>query len=136
MTRLLIQSLVLALLIGLGASVEAQGDKVPETREIMARLNKPTGIYFALTRELKDAAPEWDDARTQSKTLSLLAAALPKNAPPKGDKASWDKLARAYADNAKAVEEAVKKMDKAAAQAALTRMGEPFCTNCHKAHRK
>jgi hypothetical protein len=119
----------------LTAPLGAQGDKVPEVKEIMAKLNKPTGTYFELVKELKDQATMWDEARLMSKTLAQQSAFLAKNPPPKGEKASWDTLTKVYIDNAKAVDAAVQKMDKRAAQAALMKMGGEACTACHKAHR-
>jgi hypothetical protein len=130
--------ILVALLIGaftLTTPLVAQGEKVPEVKEIMAKLNKPTGTYFELVKELKDPAPMWDEARLMSKVLAQQSAYLAKNAPPKGDRASWDMLVKAYIDNAKAADAAVQKMDKQAAQAALARMGKTACDACHKAHR-
>lgn len=113
----------------------AQADKPADIKKVMARLNKPTGIYFSLVRELKDQDPAWDEARTQAQELSQLAGSLARSTPPKGDKASWDRQIKTYIDNAKAADAAVRKKDKAAAQSALAKMGEPTCMNCHKAHR-
>jgi len=114
----------------------AQTDKVPDIKEIMAKANKPGGHYFALRRDLKDESPPWDEVQASAKALSKLAAALGKNTPPKGDKASWEALTRAYADNAKKLEDAAARKDKKAAEAAALAMGDASCTACHKAHRK
>lgn len=136
MTRTLLHSLSLGLLLTLQPRfVGGQGEKLPDIKEIMGKLNKPTGVYYSLSRELKEDEPMWDEAKQQSKLLAQLAAALPRNAPPKGDKASWDALAKTYTDNARAVNLAVQKMDKAAAQTALRKMGGDACMICHKAHR-
>jgi cytochrome c556 len=136
MTRLLAGLLLLTALLSGLAAASAQGDREAGIKEIMAKLNKPTGIYYALVRELREEEPSWDEAKAQSKTLARLAAELPRHTPPLGDKASWAKLTRTYADNARAADQAVQKMDKAAAQAALGRMGERACNTCHEAHRK
>ena len=55
--------------------------------------------------------------------------------PPKGDKDSWQKLTRAYADNTKALAAAAAGMDKDAAKAASEKIGKS-CDACHMAHRK
>jgi len=115
--------------------VGAQGDKVPDIKEVMGKLNKPTGIYFSMTRELREQAPDWDELKQNARVLAQLSAGLARTTPPKGDKASWNSLVKVYIDNAQAAQAAVQKMDKAATQAALARMGEPACRNCHKVHR-
>jgi hypothetical protein len=130
--------LVGVLLLGLTAwtvQVSAQGDKPSEIKEVMAKLNKPSGIYFSLVGEMKEPQPDWDEARMQARLLAQLSGTLAKGTPPKGDKASWDKMVKAYIESAQAAESAVKKKDKAAALAALVKMGEPTCKKCHQAHR-
>ena len=107
----------------------------PTVKEIMGRANKPTGIYFNLGQDLKDENPSWPDIQQEAKELAGLAAALRRAAPPKGDKDSWDRLTRTYADNAWALEKAAAKQDQAAARAAHARMGGDACMTCHKAHR-
>ena len=130
--------LALGLLLGgmvWTARLGAQGEKGPDIKEIMGRLNKPTGIYFSMTRELKEQAPDWAEVQMNARLLGQLAGQLTRTTPPRGDRASWDRQIKAYIANAQAAETAIRKMDKAAAQAALARMGEPACTTCHKAHR-
>src|SRR5207253_10344123 len=124
MKRLLPGLIGVLVLLVLVCSFRAQGqaEKVPDIKEIMAKLNKPTGIYFSLMRELKEEEPMWDEARQQSKTLTQLSAVLGKHTPPRGDRASWQALTKAYADNARATEQAVLRMDKAAALAALEKI--------------
>jgi cytochrome c556 len=116
--------------------MSAQGEKTPEIKEIMAKLNKPTGIYFSIVRELKSDEPDWDEVKSQARTLDQLAAHLPRNLPPKGDRASWTMLAKDYAANAHQVQAAVQKMDRTAAMAALDKMGGKTCMTCHKTHRQ
>lgn len=116
----------------LAAATSADG---PTVKEIMAKANKPTGTYFTLALDLKDDNPSWPDIQQETKELAKLAAALRQATPPRGDKESWDKLTKAYADNAKALEQAAAKMDQKAAQTAHARMGGDACMTCHKAHR-
>jgi cytochrome c556 len=107
----------------------------PTVKEIMGKANKPTGIYFNLGLDLKDDSPSWADIQQEAKDLSKLATALRQATPPRGEKESWDKLTKAYADNARSLEQATAKMDQKAAQAAHARMGGDACMTCHKAHR-
>src|SRR2546430_2411326 len=99
--------LLAALALSLAAaSVEAQGDKTPEVKDIMGKLNKPTELYFSIGKELRESDPMWAVVQPQAKEWAKLAAALGKSAPPKGDKASWETLTKAYAANAAALEKA------------------------------
>jgi cytochrome c556 len=115
--------------------VGARNADGPSVKEIMRQANKPTGIYFNLGQDLKDDNPAWPDIQKEAADLAKLANSLRKAAPPRGDKDSWDKLTKAYADNAKALVQASAKMDQAAARAAHAKMGGNACMACHKAHR-
>jgi cytochrome c556 len=120
------------------ASAEAQGDKVPAVKDIMMKVNKPTGLYFNIGKELREKDPMWPEVQQDAKEVARLAALLGKNAPPKGDKESWEKLTKEYAANAAALEKAVAAKDQAAAKAAWAKMGGDggaACNACHKAHR-
>ena len=127
--------LVVLLTAVLGPSALAQ-DKMPGIKEIMARLNKPGGIYPAIAKELKADDTDWDDIQQQAKTFEKLATALGKNSPPKGDAASWERLTKEYADNARALEQAASRKDRTATKAAHARLGGSTCATCHKAHQK
>jgi cytochrome c556 len=128
----------LAMLLLAGAAVGlggANAEKDLDIQQIMQRVNKPTGLYFNLKKDLEDDDPMWADMRADARELAQLVAALPKQTPRKGDKASWMKKTRDYAENAKALYQAVSKKDKKAVRAAIARMGGATCTNCHKVHR-
>jgi hypothetical protein len=134
MKRVTIFSLGLALLAA-GATAVAQGDKVPSVKDIMKRLNAGTNCLRAnIDKDLKADEPDWPEIQRGSKEFALLAAALGKNTPPKGDKQSWQKLTTAYSDEARALEAASQKKDKRAAQAAHDRLAVA-CKACHDAHR-
>ena len=106
----------------------------PTVKEIMGKANKPNGIYDNLRQDLKDDNPSWPDVQKEAKELATLIDALRQATPPRGDKDSWDKLTRAYADNAKALVQATAKMDLDAARAAQAKMADG-CMTCHKAHK-
>lgn len=116
-------------------SAGAGSADAPSVKEIMGKANKPTGIYFNLALDLKDENPSWPDIQQEAKDLAKLAAALRQTTPPRGDKDSWDRHTKAYAENAKALEQATAKMDQKAAQAAHAKMGGDACMACHKAHK-
>jgi cytochrome c556 len=116
--------------------VPAQGDKPSEVKEIMVKVNKTgTGLYSVVVQELRQDDTNWDEVKKDAKEIARLGAMLGKLDPPKGDKDSWQKLTKAYAENTKALDTAAAKMDKDAAKAAAAKLGES-CDACHKAHRK
>jgi hypothetical protein len=123
---------VLAAVLAAAAAAAPDG---PDAKEIMGKANKPTGLYFALARDLKDDEPAWGEVQQQARDLAKLAGFLRKASPPKGEQASWDALTKAYAENAAALAAAADKKDKKAAQTAHARMGGDACMTCHKAHR-
>ena|ERR1700722_10478170 len=135
MKRTLFGLLALAVLI-VAVPTWAQATKVPDVKEIMSQTNKPGGHYFQIAKELKQDDPIWADLTTHAKELTRLGAALCQNAPPKGDKVSWDRMTKSYADNAKALEQAIEKKDKKTALTAFAALGGNACSECHKAHRK
>ena len=120
----------------LSAATALAQDKVPAIKEIMTRLNKPDGLYPAISKQLKADNPDWNELQQESKTFVKLATALGNNTAPHGDSASWAKLTKDYADNAQALADALAKKDKAAANTARVRLGGETCKTCHKAHRK
>jgi len=123
---------MLALVIG---RVEADGKKTPTIKEIMAKLNKPGGLHPTLATELKTDQPDWLEIQKQTKEFVQYALDLAKNEPRKGDKESWLRMTKAYAENAKALEAAAQKKDAPAAKEAHARLGGTACSACHKAHR-
>src|SRR5262245_32490576 len=130
----------LALLAAVALAIlpAAAADKAaPTIKEIMSKLNKPNGLRPNLGQDLMDDEPNWEEIQNETKHFVELVEALGKNTPPKGDKASWDRLTRAYADKAKAMDAAAKKKDKPGALAAHQKLSSnDFCKQCHDAHRK
>jgi hypothetical protein len=120
----------------LSAATALAQDKPPPVKEIMTRLNKPNGLYPAISKQLKADNPDWDELQQESKTFVKFASALGQNTVPHGDPGSWAKLTKEYADNAQALSDALGKKDHTAANAARARLGGDACKTCHKAHRK
>lgn len=121
-----------ALLVG---PAGAEADAPLTNKQIMEKLNKgPKSLCPVLGKELKEASPPWDEIQKQSKEVAELAEAMAKNKPSKGEAASWEKLTKAYAGDAKALEAAAEKKDKSAAVAAHGKL-VMSCKACHAAHR-
>jgi cytochrome c556 len=124
------------LLFAVVAGAIAADDKHPSIDEIMKKVNNAkTGLHKKVGEGLKSAAPNWDEMQKQMKDYTKLCSSLCKNDPPKGDKASWEKLCKAYAEEAKKLQEAVDKKDKDAANKAHKALSKS-CKACHDAHRE
>jgi hypothetical protein len=119
------------------APADGQAGKPPTVKEVMKKLNyRDAALTPMLGRALKADSPSWDEIQRDSRTLVNWIDLLSKQDPPKGDKAHWQKLAGAYALDARALDAAVGKRDKPAAQAAHARLANPAaCNACHNAHR-
>jgi cytochrome c556 len=137
MKRFALSLLGLAALLAFSAPpIPAQGEKPSEVKDIMVKVNKTgTGLYSVVVQELRQDDTNWDEVKKDAKEIARLGAMLGKLDPPKGEKDSWQKLTKAYAENTKALDIAAAKMDKDAAKAASAKLGES-CDVCHKAHRK
>jgi cytochrome c556 len=126
---------VLVSLMRVGTIPADGGKKSPTVKEIMGKLNKgPTALTPALGKALKAAEPDWEKILEQTKTYIEQVGDLAKNDAPKGTKESWEKLTKAYAENAKALNEAAKKKDVQAAKTAQAKLAGS-CRVCHMAHR-
>jgi hypothetical protein len=124
-------------LLWLSGNAGAQGDKPSELRDTMKKIGDgSSGLYTKLGRELRDEEPAWDDARKYSQEIARLTAGLAKYTPPQGEKASFEKLAKAFAVEAAALDQAVAKRDRATAFAAWKKIETQTCASCHKVHRK
>lgn len=129
-------TLALLLAVGLSARSRATQDKPPTIAEIMRKLNGgTTALTPTLGQDLKDAEPDWEGIQESTKEYVELTAALPKGTPSKGDKASWQRLARAYAAEARALDAAARRKDRRGTAAVLARINNS-CKSCHQIHRK
>jgi cytochrome c556 len=127
----------LLVVIGIVSRTSGAADEGPATIEkIMETLHKGRKSPLArLKTALKSQSPNWATVQKETKAYAKLAGDLPKNDPPKGDAASFKKLAKAFAANAKALDEAAQKEDLGAAKAAFGKIGGA-CKSCHDAHRE
>jgi hypothetical protein len=118
------------------AALSAQEDKTPTIKEVMKKLHKGNDCLRAkIDKGLKAGEPDWDTVQKETKEFKQMAEALPKNEPPKGTKEAWEKIAKEFVTNATAMDDAAKKKDKKAAQAAHGKMGNAACKSCHTAHK-
>jgi hypothetical protein len=128
----------LALLTGMALTLRtsnAEDEKTPPIKEIMTKAHKGgNSLIQTIGKELKAAEPAWTDVQKKTKELVKLGTALGKNEPPKGEQASWEKLTKEYLQNAKALDEAANKKDKASALASHKKL-TGACASCHKAHK-
>jgi cytochrome c556 len=114
----------------------AADDKVPTIEDIMQAVNKKKGgLHSDVGDALKMGAVDWDTVQTKTKQYAAMAEFLGKNDPPKGSKASWEKLTKMYADDAKALNAAADKKDKATT-ASLHKKLSGECASCHRAHKE
>lgn len=114
-----------------------QPEKPPSVKEIMGKAHKgPNSILPTVGKDLREIdGADWDEIKRSAKELVSLGTALGKNEPPKGDKASWQKLTKSYTENAQALLSAAAKKNKSAAESAQQKL-QSSCTSCHKAHRQ
>jgi hypothetical protein len=132
--RVLCGGLALAVLAALTA-LSAADDKEPSVKDIMTKAHKGgDSLLEKLGPELKADEPKWDDIQKQTKELADLGASLQKAKPPRGEQESWDKLTKAYADNAKALDAAAQKKEQKAAQDDYMKL-KTSCMTCHRAHK-
>src|SRR5262245_8589602 len=125
----------LAVLAGYGSTAGAQDDKTPTIKEIMGKAHRGgTALVSVIGNQLKAANPDWEAIQTQSKSLADLGVALGKNKPPKGTQQSWDRLTKAYNDNAQVLVMAAEAKDKRKAAAAHQKLAQS-CMGCHTPHR-
>ena len=126
-----------ALLVWLSGNAGAQGDKGSELKETMKKIGDgSSGLMIKLGRELRDEEPAWSDARKMSGEIARAARGVGKFTPPQGDKASFEKFAKGFVEEATALDQAIGKRDRATALAAWKKMEAETCMNCHKVHRK
>ncbi len=127
---------LLALMCLALAPAGAQDEKVPDIKAIMGKLNKgPRAMTATLRKDLADDEPDWNKVQKDAKEFARLAKMMSKNEPPKGEKESWEKLTKQYAEYAKALSEAADKKDKAAAKAAHGKLSTA-CKSCHSQHKQ
>jgi len=133
------RSFVLAFALGLAICVvnvraeEKEKDKKEITiKDVMKAHAKDKGHLAKSRAAVK--GKKWEDAAEVAKEWVVLAEALAKAEPPKGEAESWKKLAGSYEKAVKTFAEAAKAEDAKKANGALGYLGGS-CAACHKAHK-
>jgi cytochrome c556 len=124
-------------IVGLSNRTAGAADdaKPASIEKIMETLHKGKDAPLArLKAALKTQSPDWAKVQKESETYSTLAADLPKYDPPQGDSASFKKLAKTFASNAKTLDEAAKRKDLEETRSAFRKIGGS-CLGCHEAHK-
>ena len=118
-----------------GPAGASSDDETPSIKKVMSKLHKGKNA------PLKQAqgSPERRFARLgggseRGQALRDLRRALPKNDPPRGEKESYEKLAKAYASAAKSLEESAEKEDLKGSRDAFKKISTS-CMPCHKSHK-
>ena len=118
-----------------GPAGAASDDETPTVKKIMATLHKGTKAPVNNVKALlKGDSPEWSKVEKDAVVIEKLAVFLAKSDPPKGEKASYNKLTKAYETSAKDLKTAAEKEDLKSARAASKKLGDS-CKACHTAHR-
>ncbi len=126
--------LSVAVLAVLSASYAAE-DETPTIKQVMAKLHKGAKSPLAQVKTaLKSESPQWDQIKKAARAYVTYGAALTKNDPPRGDKEAYEKLAKDFYADAKALDEAAEKEDKPAAQESFQKLSTS-CKACHSAHK-
>jgi hypothetical protein len=117
------------------APSRADDKKPPTIKEIMTKAHKgANSLLSELGKDLKEDSVDWGHVQEHAKELLDLGKGLAKNEPPRGDKASWEKLTKLYEETATTLTKAAEKKDQKAAQAAQKKLAG-MCKNCHSAHK-
>lgn len=124
---------MVALVFVLGTA--AAEEKTPSIKQIMtavAGTKTEKGLCAKCAAAGKDA--KWDEAAKLAKTLTECCANLPKHKAPKGDQENWDKLAKQYADQSKAIAKAIEDKDADALKTAVGTFTKA-CGTCHMSYK-
>jgi hypothetical protein len=129
--------LMVLLMAGLVSSLASPSsdDETPTIKKVMDTLHKGKNAPLNTVKAaLKGDSPDWTAIQKEAKLFRKFGAALPKNDPPRGDKESFEKLAKAYASAAKSFEESAEKEDLKGARDALKKITSS-CMPCHTSHK-
>ena len=128
-------SVLSVLVLSVLSSSRAADDQTPTIKQIMAKLHKGAKSPLAQVKTaLKSDSPHWAQIQKSADSFVMYGAALAKNDPPRGDKGAYEKLSNDFYADAKALQAAAEKEDKAAAQAAFQKLSTS-CKACHSAHK-
>lgn len=121
----------IALVLAVGVSAKPTADSW-SIEDVMKKVTSKKGAVAKANAAVKDG--KWEDAAKVSKDIKKGGEDLGKNEPHKGDKDSWKKLTKTFADNTKAMVDAIDKKDKDAFEKASKAIGGS-CKTCHDSHK-
>lgn len=117
------------------AGLATADEPSPTIKQAMGKLHKgQTGALNVLKKALGTDKPDWKGVQKTTKLVAELSESITGLEPPQGDKAGYEKLSKAYATNAKALQDASDKEDLAGSKAALGKLNMS-CMPCHKAYK-
>lgn len=127
---------LLAIALAISQPVGASSDDtIPTIEKVMETLHKgKNSPLLTVKAALKKGTPDWSKVKEATKLFATYGPALPQNAPPRGDKKSYEKLAKAYAAGALALDKAAGNEDLKGARAAFKKITST-CNACHEAHK-
>jgi cytochrome c556 len=127
--------LVVGLPALLAVTAGAEGERKLSIRAVMHKeYTVSRAPFLVIKKELDSEATDWEKVREAAGTFVTLAAALEKNDPGDGDKASWKKFTELHTGDVRAMGDAAEARDKDAARAVHRRLAAA-CNACHDAHR-
>ena len=128
--------MALASLAAGSAGASDDDEETASIKTVMEKLHKGGKSPLAnLKTALKANSPDWESVQKEAKLFKKYGDALPKNDPPKGKKADYEKLAKAFAANAKTLDDSAERENLKGARDALKKI-QNSCSACHKSHRK
>lgn len=134
MCRLVAAVVAIGFMTTVAYTANAEDKKAPTSKEVMKAVNGKTGLCAKTSGFGKDM--KWEDAAKAAKNLKEMGEALGKAEPKKGDKESWAKLTKAYAERSTAISDAVEKKDAEALDKAVKAFtAGKTCMECHSAHK-
>jgi len=122
-------------IVAVAVPVVAAVEDTPTIETVMQKLHKgkAQSQFAKLKKQSEARPPDWEAIQKSTKDFVILGAALEKNDPPRGEKASWKTQADKYFANSKAMDDAASAKDLAGFQAAHKSIGAS-CKSCHDAH--
>ena len=113
----------------------ASDDETPTIKKIMQTLHKGAKAPLNTVKaSLKGDSPDWSQIEKDAEIIAKYGAFLTKGEPPKGEKADFEQLAKAYERSAKSLKTAAEKEDLKSARSASKKLGDS-CKACHAAHK-
>jgi cytochrome c556 len=130
-----VSMLALVVMGGLASRQAGAADESTTPEVVMKKLFAgKTSANGILKAQLKGETPDWAKVKKAAETFTKYGPALGKNDPPRGEKASWDKLTKALADASKELDAAAKKEDLKKTNEVVKKIGAS-CKGCHEAHK-